>query len=229
MILIDKSQPEPTELSEERAKSNGTYRIEKVLDRLREDFYNKCYICESKNPISVNVEHFIPHKGNKDLKFSWANLFWSCAHCNNIKLAQYDNMLNCTDPQDNVENRMNFKVEPVPFAKVYIEAMDQENKTVQTVELLHKVYNGSTHLKTIEASYIREALVDEMLDFYDLLRNYIKSATQQRKDRYFLEIIEKLDSSSAFAAFKRQVIKNNSNLMNIFGEHINISREFSPS
>ncbi|MDA2547447.1 hypothetical protein PDQ03_14815 [Bacillus cereus] len=37
---------------------------------------------------------------------------------------------------------MNFKVEPVPFAKVYIEAMDQENKTIQTVELLHKVYNG---------------------------------------------------------------------------------------
>lgn len=68
-----------------------------------------------------------------------------------------------------------------------------------------------------------------MLDFYDLLRNYIKSATQQRTDKYFLEIIEKLDSSSAFAAFKRQVIKNNSNLINIFGEHINVSRELSPS
>lgn len=230
MISITKSQPEPKELADERAKPNGTYRVANVLDRLREDFYDKCYICESKNPTSVNVEHFIPHKGNKGLEFSWNNLFWSCAHCNNTKLAKYDNILNCTNPEDIIENRIKFMIEPVPFARVNIEALDQEEKTIQTVELLNKVYNGSTHLKVIEADYIREALVDEMLEFYKLLQSYAKSTNEQLKNIFFLQIIDKLDSSSAFSAFKRQLIKKHSNLMKIFGESFNApSKKFNAS
>ncbi|HFR4151263.1 TPA: hypothetical protein ACHVJ6_005234 [Bacillus cereus] len=121
-------------------------------------------------------------------------------------------------------------IEPVPFARVYIEALDQEEKTIQTVELLNKVYNGSTHLKVIEADYIREALVDEMLEFYKLLQNCAKSTNEQLKNIFFLQIIDELDSSSVFTAFKRQLIKKHSNLTKIFGESFNTpSKEFNAS
>lgn len=126
--------------------------------------------------------------------------------------------------------RIKFMIEPVPFARVYIEALDQEEKTIQTVELLNKVYNGSTHLKVIEADYIREALVDEMLEFYKLLQNCAKSTNEQLKNIFFLQIIDELDSSSVFTAFKRQLIKKHSNLTKIFGESFNTpSKEFNAS
>ncbi len=100
MVHFEKSQPAPTCLETEKGKANGDYKCENVLDRIKDDFMNKCYICEYKEPESINVEHFIPHEGDKDLKFDWNNLFWSCSHCNNTKLNNYDNILNCTIEAD---------------------------------------------------------------------------------------------------------------------------------
>ena len=97
MINIKKSEHPPKCLSEEKKKANGDYKCGEVLDRLKEDFHNKCYLCEEKEPSTINVEHFIPHQGNKDLKFDWKNLFWACGHCNNTKLAKYKNIIDCTD------------------------------------------------------------------------------------------------------------------------------------
>ena len=89
MVFFEKSQPAPDCLALEEAKANGDYKCADVLDRIKSDFKNKCYICEYKEPISINVEHFRPHKGAKNLKFDWNNLFWSCSHCNNIKLDNF--------------------------------------------------------------------------------------------------------------------------------------------
>ena len=69
MLFFAKSQPA------------GDYKCGDVLELLKNDFKNKCYICECKESlISRNTEHFIPHKGDKNLKFDWNNLFWSCSH-----------------------------------------------------------------------------------------------------------------------------------------------------
>ena len=107
MLFFEKSQPAPACLKIEKKKANGDYKCGDVLPRLKKDFKNKCYICEQKEPTSINVEHFIPHKGDSELKFSWDNLFWSCAHCNNIKSDKYNNILNCTDINDDVEQNLN--------------------------------------------------------------------------------------------------------------------------
>lgn len=222
MILINKSQSEPEELKKVRERGSGSYRHQTILDKLKEDFHNKCYICESKNLTSINVEHFIPHRGDTNLKYSWDNLFWSCAHCNNIKLDVYDNILNCTDPKDDVENKIQFKVEAIPFSDVCIEAIDQGERTNQTVELLNKVYNGSTPLKHIEAASIRGSLIEEMLEFYTLLKDYFYSEESTLKDFYFLQIKNKLHSGSPFTAFKRQVIKDKPQLTKEFGELISL-------
>jgi uncharacterized protein (TIGR02646 family) len=96
MIFIKKSEPNSSILEileSEKTKTNGNYRQEEILNKLKEDFKDKCYICEYKKPTTLNVEHFVPHRGNIDLKFSWDNLFLSCSHCNNIKSDIYDEIL----------------------------------------------------------------------------------------------------------------------------------------
>jgi len=35
-----------------------------VIQKLREIFHDKCYICETKEPLSLNVEHFDAHQGD---------------------------------------------------------------------------------------------------------------------------------------------------------------------
>ena len=94
MLYFEKSQPAPDCLEQEKLKKNGDYKCGDVLDRLKADFKNKCYICERSKPQSINVEHFRPHCGDRDLKFSWNNLFWACSHCNNT------NALNSKTPSD---------------------------------------------------------------------------------------------------------------------------------
>ena len=84
-------------LQKEKAKDRGKYNTEEVVEALEAVFSSKCYICENKKITSYNIEHLKPHKDkNIDLKFDWNNLFLACAHCNNIKRANYENILDCT-------------------------------------------------------------------------------------------------------------------------------------
>ncbi|MCS0789503.1 HNH endonuclease, partial [Cytobacillus firmus] len=166
MIYFPKSQPEPEDLVVERKKANGTYRTSGVLENLTRDFHNKCYICEYKNPTTINIEHFIPHKGDMQLKLDWNNLFLACSHCNNIKKENYDNILNCTNAGDEVENAINLSMATPVFTKnVQVQALKDDKKALLTAELLDKVYNGTTPMETIESHYIREELVKELLNF----------------------------------------------------------------
>ncbi|NOQ63748.1 MAG: HNH endonuclease, partial [Methyloprofundus sp.] len=75
MLYFEKSQPAPTCLIAEQGKASGDYKCGEVLERLKADFKNKCYLCEKQSPSAINVEHLVSHQGNKALKFSWDNLF----------------------------------------------------------------------------------------------------------------------------------------------------------
>ncbi len=46
--IVERSFPAPKSLAEEAKKAAGRYDKEDVIERLREDFHNKCYICEMK-------------------------------------------------------------------------------------------------------------------------------------------------------------------------------------
>ena len=45
MIKVERSFPAPGSLAEEAKKANGRYDKQDVIERLKEDFHNKCYIC----------------------------------------------------------------------------------------------------------------------------------------------------------------------------------------
>lgn len=136
MVTLEKSQPAPTCLEEEKKKVRGDYKCRDVLERLKTDFKNKCYLCETSAPSTINVEHFLPHEGNLDLKFNWDNLFWACGHCNNTKLNHFKEILNCTKPEDQVETVMRYAFKPFPFEDVEIEVLEDHPKVHNTRKLL---------------------------------------------------------------------------------------------
>ena len=222
MINITKSQPSPPCLSIEKEKVNGDYKCEGVLSKLVVDFHNKCYICEEKAPSTINVEHFKPHKGDNSLKFDWNNLFFACGHCNNIKLAKYDDIVDCTDNSRLVLDLLKFQINPFPGEKVEILPLSTDAKVIVTAKFLNEVYNGTTELKTIEGKNIRDKLLKEIIEFQRLLFSYFEDGVDEdEKIDYRKKIRRKLNSESAFTAFKFWIIKNNDVLMAEFGELIN--------
>lgn len=217
MIFIEKTSAVPASLEVEKQKKNGSYRKSDVLELLKSDFKNKCYICGCKEPKTINVEHFRPHRNNIDLKFDWNNLFWACGHCNNLKNDGYANILNCTDPADNIEERLRYIYQP--FYPIDIEALDNDPQTLETRDLLLAVYNGSTDLKKIEADNIKNELIKEFHALFDKIIEYKKCDNEEDREYIGLKIKNLLSRNAQFTAFKRSYIKN-SNIYEEFKHYI---------
>ncbi len=222
MIYFEKSQPAPECLAKEKLKASGSYKCGEVVSRLKADFKNKCYICEEKEISSINVEHFIPHQGNSDLKFDWNNLFFACGHCNNTKLAEFNDILDWTKTNE-VETKIKdaFFNSAFPKEQVIITSLDSSStKNLNTVELLRLVYGGRTAIKIDESANIRNKISKEIRKFSDLLRLYFSNDgrfDESEKEKIKLKIKENLSNSSSFTAFKRWMIRNNPFLMQDFG------------
>lgn len=220
MIFIPKSINEPPCLAIEKAKNNGTYRCEGVAESLKNEFFNKCYICETKEIQSLNIEHFTPHKGDRDLMFDWQNLFYSCGHCNSIKGAKHDNILNCTIESEGVDIKIKYEIKPFPKEKAIITAMEESEKVLNTVALLKDIYNGTTEQKIIISANIRNKLLSEIRIFQGLLFDYFdEENNEQEKDDFRRRISRHLKASSNFTAFKRWIIRDNEEYMREFGQH----------
>ena len=220
MINIVKSQPAPTCLSIEKAKANGTYRCGDVLNRLVVDFFNKCYLCGEHAPSSLNIEHFLAHRGNKDLIFDWANLFLACSHCNNTKLAKpiYDHILNCTNPNDLVTEWIAYNINPYPMEQAVISAVKDDIQVHNTVALLNEIYQGKTLHKELEANNIRRKIIDEICIFQKLLFDFYEiDMSQEDKNDIKQQIRRRLSLESPFTAFKIWILKGNPRLMVEFG------------
>lgn len=159
MVKVERSFPAPASLAEEAKKVNGKYDRQDVIERLRQDFHNKCYICEMKGLQDPNVEHLLPHKSGKyqDRKYDWENLFWSCGHCNGIKnSSKYDEgIIDCcnTDP----ERYLHFRMEG---SNVAISVSDPKDEILKRTAQLERVHNGSgskTAVRTLRSLLRRES------------------------------------------------------------------------
>lgn len=220
MLYFEKSQPAPECLAIEKQKVNGDCKCGCVLERLHTDFKNKCYICEIAEPTSINVEHFKPHRGDINLKFDWNNLFFACTYCNKIKHDKFENILNCTDPNDFINEKLGYKVDPFPIFSVNIDVVVNDSAALATKELLLTVFNGNTKSQKLEAGNLRKILQKELEDFQKNLVNYEVSDFKEKQD-YLKKIEYHLNKASAFTSFKRQIIKDNQRLNQEFGRFIN--------
>jgi uncharacterized protein (TIGR02646 family) len=219
MIFFPKSQPAPDCLATEMLKTSGDYNCSGVVSRLKDDFKNKCYLCEQKSPTSINIEHFIPHGGDHIFKFDWNNLFFSCAHCNNVKSSwqtrtKFTDLLNCTLAEDRVDQIMEYHFDvstpqgTLAKEHVRISALRDEARVQRTAELLNEIFQGTTVQKVIESANLREKLLEEMRALIDLVSKFLQAKTPTLQQRRKEEIMKHLQSDSAFTAFKRNLIRN---------------------
>lgn len=224
MIKIERKETEKTELAKkdlDKAKTaNSSYNTENVNMALRDIFHGKCYICENKKATSYQIEHLIPYKGNIDLKYKWTNLFWVCAHCNNIKLDKYDPIIDCT--REDVETLIAFRKEGYfgEQEELIFTPLKESEEVENTVELLHDAYYGTTQQKKIEAKILRKILRENLSAFKNYVREYYEAEGLEKEDLGLL-LKRELRDSSEFAAFKRWLIYDNerySELKNIWKE-----------
>ena len=187
---------------------NGSYNTPEVNLALSEMFRGKCYICEVKDTSSYQIEHLIPHKGDLDLKFDWNNLFWSCAHCNNIKNAKCNPILDCS--KVDVDKKIAFRREGFfgTDEKLLFQPLDDNEDTKNTAKLLNDVYYGNTPQKKIESVQIRKKLRESLSRFKNLVRDYYELEPYEQED-VLAKINAELGAGAEFVAFKRWLLWDN--------------------
>lgn len=140
-----------------------------VVKELRRIFHKKCYLCETKNPMSPEVEHFIPKSANPTLEKEWGNLFYACRRCNSIKSNSLDSLLDCT--KDDVFEAL---IMELPTRKkkpisIQVNLGYESTKATNTADLLDKCYNRN------ESGYqeiTRAELRSQLIRFYGKYYKY---------------------------------------------------------
>jgi hypothetical protein len=219
MFNVTRSYPAPVSLS----NKNG-YRQDDVLNELRKIFFDKCYLCEIKEPDSINVEHLKPHGGDEDLMHDWDNLFFVCGRCNNIKLAKYSNILDCTNPDRDAFILIKHLPPHTPYQKkVIIEAMEDDDQVNETVELLREIFNSDkTVNKKITAVYLRKKVFKRYNRVLELANIYFNDESTANTKNEALETLKVLmDKKQEFSAFIRWIVLEDEKLNELIGEYIN--------
>ena len=205
MVKVERSFPAPKSLAVEAKKAAGSYREKDVIEQLRHDFNDKCYICELKPLPDVQVEHLKPHKGGlfKELKFAWGNLFLSCVHCNSVKNknAYDEGIIDCCkiDPEERISFRL-------VNASVHAEARNPEDEVaILTAKLVNDVFNTrNTGMRVNASEYRTKALNLEMDKLYASLEElkHCPDSTFAIK-----KVNALLRKETCFAAFKREYVR----------------------
>lgn len=209
MVKVERSFPAPPSLEIESQKTSGSYSEPDVIKQLKEDFHNKCYICEIKDLQDPEVEHLMPHKNGKypERKFDWNNLFWSCGHCNKVKNQEkYDEgIIDCC--KDDPEEVIFFRLQD---GNVSVLAKNSDDmKAVLTATLVQEVFNiKNTGMRIYKSDMRLQELNKEMNILYDNLEE-MKSNPESKVVLRKLKAL--LRRESKFAAFKRNYIRENSN------------------
>lgn len=187
-----------------------------VVQRLRDIFHDKCYICETKEPLSLNVEHFDAHQGDAQKKFRWDNLFYACGRCNNIKRHLFNNLIDCSDPNTDALRLIRHAPPLTPFSRtVVIEAMDEDPKTIQTANLIRKVFNeDNTGNKEVTGAYLRKRVYRKYAKLLGYLNVYIDDdSLEAQKHDAIAHIKQLMSKTQEYSAFLRWAVMDSPELL----------------
>lgn len=205
MVKVERSFPAPESLAEEAKKANGKYDKPDVIERLKRDFHNKCYICEMKELQDPNVEHLLPHHNGKypERKFDWGNLFWACGHCNGVKNnGKYDaGIMDCCrqDPEEYLDFHLDNDNVVISMKK----SEDQIYK--MTALLIRETFSlKNTGMRTYTSDERLRLLQKEMNLLYGQLAKLHNSPNSKMILRTIGSLLRR---ESAFAAFKRCYVR----------------------
>lgn len=207
MVKIERTFPAPVSLAIESQKASGKYDKPDVVNQLREDAHDKCYICEMKGLQDPVVEHLLPHKCDKysERRFDWSNLFLACGHCNGVKnQRKYDEgVIDCCkqDPEELIDFRLMDGV-------IDVRAKDDTNETaVLTATLVWEVFSlKNTGMRVYKSEMRFQELNKEMNKLYANLEELNKNPDSKIVLRKLKAILRR---ESAFAAFKRNYVRAN--------------------
>jgi hypothetical protein len=200
-------------------KSEKDYQSGPVYDLLKSDFHDKCYICEDSTPDKIEIEHRSSHKGDAEKKYNWNNLFYSCGHCNHAKGTQYDDIIDCT--QTDPEQYISLKLALRPETFVLVSKLADGAGVDKTIDLLERVYNGTTkQILNDECANKRKKIQQEIGTFQQKLISYLYETDDSLKPAWSAFIRKALSPDSAFAAFKRQIVRNDPALLAEFGSFL---------
>lgn len=194
-----------------------------VLEALCKAFHDKCYICETKNPLSLNVEHFDAHRNDEKKKYDWYNLFPACARCNNFKRHLFNNLIDCTDPKLDALRLIRHAPPVTPFAKsLIIEPTDTDPRTIQTAALIHKVFtDDNTGNKTITGTYLRKHVYERYAKLLDHINTYInEDSLDSAKEDAILRIKHLMKKNQEYSAFLRWAVLDSPPLYEIVKDAI---------
>lgn len=202
MVKVERTSTPPPSLAIEKEKARGSYSELDVHQQLKQDFNGKCYLCEIDELQSVEVEHLRPHREDKELKFAWDNLFYSCRHCNSVKKQNKYNgtILDCckTDPETVLEQLL---VE----GHVQVKPLVETQETRLTAALLTECFElTNTGARITECQTRVNALSRTMNALYKTLREYRENPSGNNLRR----LRGMLSRTYKFAGFTRTYVRN---------------------
>ncbi|UDI90601.1 hypothetical protein [Pseudomonas sp. IAC-BECa141] len=195
-----------------------------VVKALKEDFFDKCYICETKDPMSLNVEHFDAHQGSEEKKYEWRNLFYACARCNNFKRHHYNDLLDCTSEDTDVLRLIRHAPPITPWSpNVVIEAKSDDPKTVSTTNLIFRIFNESdTGNKVVTSTYLRKRVYKRYAKFLEYINIFIDDdSIREEKDVALAHLKNLMDKGQEYSAFLRWAVLDSPELLELLGDSIN--------
>jgi hypothetical protein len=175
-----------------------------IYAQLAEDCRCKCYICEDNSSV-LNIEHIKPRSKYPSSAFGlgWDNLLLACReHCNPCAV----------DPETKIGLS-------ISLGMIVIEQLDCVSDTRETAELLKRVYNatGLSVSWRIKCRKLRGKIDANVKMFLA----YVENAG----DDAFDELIrQEIDRASAFASFKRKIVRDDPQLYSRFSEALGYTR-----
>jgi uncharacterized protein (TIGR02646 family) len=150
------------------------YRTGPLYELLKNDFNEKCYICEDiAAKHGIEIDHLKAHHGCDIRKYNWNNLFFSCHHCNRLKNANFDTIIDCT--QDDPEDYFSLAITTNTSMKTEIAITKIKDSPYidETIKLLDRVYNGKAKpIMGDECAELRKDIYKNVGEFTSLLSHY---------------------------------------------------------
>mgnify|MGYP005992207689 CR=1 FL=1 len=220
MFNVTRSQPAPQSILDGINNHNRP----DILEALDTMFFSKCYICEVLDPQACAVEHFDAANVNR---IDWGNLYFACHRCNsNFKNADYNNLIDPTDPNTDVFKAVHHKFPMTPNSHVEITkgfGIPDSPSIRQSVELIHRVFNDdSTGNRKITRKMLRKKLFKILSKVFKEINIFSdEDSLPQEKTNAEQRIIHYLRVEQEFSAFIRWMILDDLTLSEHFQQYIN--------
>lgn len=194
------------------------YLSKEVIFELEKIFYGKCYLCEDI-VADPQIDHFIPVETDENKKYDWNNLYYACSRCNNIKSTASD-LLDCCDPNINVFEAIKCLCATNKTDDVLVEAQNNDVKTQNTAQLLHRCYNeNNTAIRCISRKQLHERIFQKYSEFlFQSNKLYDISSSEKEKNRAKEELTRMTNVTYPFSVFWKWHIKSDTFLSAQFVE-----------